>query len=101
MATLKNISTVLVLILNLAAVLALFVKPIREFLFNTKKASAGEKCLLRSEMLRIYYKNINSQTIKQYEMENYIYLYEAYKALGGNSFIDQINEEIHEWKVIK
>lgn len=60
----------------------------------------GIKCLLRSEMLRIYYHNKDNETIRQYENENFIALYKAYKALRGNSFIDKIHKEIMSWKVI-
>ena len=60
----------------------------------------GQKCLLRSEMLRIYYHNRDSDTIRQYEYENFVLLYDAYKKLRGNSFIDKIYEEVKKWKVI-
>lgn len=60
----------------------------------------GEKCLLRSEMLHTYYKHLESKKIRQYEFENFIKLYEAYKSLGGNSFIDVVYEEVKEWKII-
>ena len=39
--------------------------------------------------------------IRQYEYENFIMLYEAYKALKGNSFIDKINKEVQEMEVTK
>ena len=65
-----------------------------------KKISNGTKCQLRSEMLRIYYHNYQSGTIRQYEYENFVALYEAYKALGGNSFIDKIYAEVKTWEVI-
>lgn len=64
------------------------------------KLSEGTKCQLRSEMLRIYYRNKDSQKIRQYEFENFVFLYEAYKALKGNSFIDKIYTEVKEWEVI-
>ena len=67
---------------------------------NIKKISTGTKCQLRSEMLRIYYANIKTGQIRQYEYENFVMLYEAYKALKGNSFIDKIMEEIHELEII-
>ena len=51
----------------------------------------GMRCLLRSEMLRTYYHNKESEKIRQYEYENFIFLYKAYKALKGNSFIDKIS----------
>ena len=64
------------------------------------KVINGQKCLLRSEMLRIYYHNINERTIRQYELENFIKLYEAYKKMHGNSFIDKVYEDVMEWTVI-
>jgi hypothetical protein len=60
----------------------------------------GVKCQLRSDMLSIYYRHNEAQTIRQYEYENFIMLYKAYKALGGNSFIDKIYQEVTTWKVI-
>jgi len=60
----------------------------------------GMKCLLRSEMLRTYYHNKERGKIRQYELENFVFLYKAYKALKGNSFIDKIYEEVMSWEVI-
>lgn len=60
----------------------------------------GLKCLLRSEMLRIYYQHKESEKIRQYELENFVFLYKAYKALKGNSFIDKIYKEVMSWEVI-
>ena len=60
----------------------------------------GQRCQLRSEMLQIYYHNRDNKTIRQYEYENFVMLYEAYKALKGNSFIDKIYSEIRKWEVI-
>ena len=54
----------------------------------------GQKCQLRSDMLVIYYKSVEHGTIRQYELENFITLYKAYKALDGNSFIDKIYGEV-------
>ena len=60
----------------------------------------GMRCLLRSEMLRTYYHNKDSEKIRQYELENFVFLYKAYKALKGNSFIDKIYNEVMSWEVI-
>lgn len=65
-----------------------------------RKMADASKCQLRSEMLRSYYHNKDSKRIRQYEYENFVCLYEAYKALKGNSFIDKIYEEVQEWEVI-
>lgn len=67
---------------------------------SIRKIASGTKCQLRSEMLRIYYHNRESGKIRQYEYENFVMLYEAYKALKGNSFIDKIYEEVHNWEII-
>ena len=60
----------------------------------------GLKCLLRTEMMRTYYHNKDREKIRQYELENFVFLYKAYKALKGNSFIDKIYKEVMEWEVI-
>ena len=76
-----------------------YIVNLRESIEN--KLSDYEKlCQLRSEMLRIYYHNREKRIIRQYEYENFVYLYEAYKALKGNSFIDKIYKEVQEWEVI-
>lgn len=59
----------------------------------------GQKCQLRSEMLQIYYHNKDTKVIRQYEYENFVMLYDAYKALKGNSFIDKIYAEVQKWQI--
>lgn len=81
------------------AIIAIY-KKINKVIAKLNKVETGEKCQLRSDMLRIYYHNREKRTIRQYEYENFIMLYEAYKALKGNSFIDKIYEEVHEWEII-
>ena len=73
---------------------------ITPILVNMGKISKGTRCQLRSEMLRIYYHNRESGAIRQYELENFLMLYDAYKALKGNSFIDKIYKEVLTWEVI-
>jgi len=65
-----------------------------------RNVTEGIRCQLRTEMLRIYYHNKDDETIRQYELENFIKNYTAYKALGGNSFIDDIYKMVITWKVI-
>ena len=38
--------------------------------------------------------------VSLYEFQNFVYEYNAYKALGGNSFIDKIYSDVKTWKVI-
>lgn len=60
----------------------------------------GQRGLLRSDMLRTYYRHHATGTIRQYEYEAFLRCYAAYKALGGNSFIDKIAEEVKTWEVL-
>ena len=66
---------------------------------SIKKLKTGMKCQLRSDMLSTYYRHAETKEIRQYELENFVALYEAYKALGGNSFMDKIHEEVMGWEV--
>ena len=84
----------------IAGAIALIIKPIREKILGTHLTREGLKCLLRAEMLQTYYANKNERKIRQYSYENFIACYDAYKALGGNSFIDHIHHEVSEWEVI-
>ena len=60
----------------------------------------GLRCQLRADMLNIYYKNKDAKKIRQYEAEHFDKCYHAYKALKGNSFIDEIYNKAHTWEVI-
>ena len=91
-----NITTIATLIGEIGVLLGVILPIIK----SIRKISEGTKCQLRSEMLRIYYHNRDTGTIRQYEFENFVMLYEAYKALKGNSFIDKIYEEVHSWDII-
>lgn len=65
-----------------------------------RKIVEGVRCQLRSDMLSIYYKCKDTKKIRQYEAEHFEKCYNAYKALKGNSFIDEISKKAHEWEVI-
>ena len=91
--------TNLTLIVTLIGEIGVLVGVITPVIISIRKISNGTKCQLRSEMLRIYYHNRDSKTIRQYEYENFVYLYEAYKALKGNSFIDRIYSEVKTWRI--
>lgn len=84
----------------LIAELVVLIGAITPIFLSVRKASNGQRCLLRSDMLSIYYHNREKKIIRQYEYENFVMLYEAYKALKGNSFIDKIYSEVKEWDVV-
>ena len=60
----------------------------------------GIRCQLRSEMLRSYYNHRDEKRIRQYEAENFEHNYAAYVALGGNSFIGKVYNEVSSWEVV-
>lgn len=91
-----NIST----LATLVAEIGVLVGVVTPMIVKIRKISNGTKCQLRSEMLRIYYRCAKDGEIHQYEYENFVMLYEAYKALGGNSFIDKIYEEVREFRIV-
>lgn len=70
------------------------------FIVFLKKIAAGVRCILRSTMLQIYYRYDDVEQIPQYQFENFVAMYDAYKALNGNSFIDKIRNDIQEWEVV-
>lgn len=91
-----NVTTIVALVGELGGFLAVIIPVI----VSIKKIANGTRCQLRSEMLRIYYHHHEIGEIRQYEYENFVYLYEAYKALKGNSFIDKIYKEVQSWEVV-
>ena len=66
-----------------------------------KKARNGQLCLLRNELLKIYYKYKDKEELPQYEAQNFTLMYDAYKARGGNSFIDEVHKHVIKWELLK
>ena len=78
----------------------LLCKPVREWILGTEALREGQRCLLRSEILRIYYRNVKEKRLQEYEYRNLIQCYEAYRALKGNSFVTHLYEEMQDWEII-
>jgi len=88
-------------------------KPFREWYFgrkkhNEKKAQEEEnkretdRCLLRNHIVSIYFRHNEEKKMREWEYENLVKLYEQYKKLDGNSFVDKIWEEVQSnWEVIR
>lgn len=88
----------------------LLIKPFRKWLLGvkdrTEQNAADERmereavlCLIRSEIVRIFYLRKDDRNISQYEYENVLMLFDAYKKLGGNSFVKQIIEDMGTWNI--
>lgn len=93
----EEIANTLTVLKTVEIILSLILIPLTIAIVNLIN---GMKCQLRSDMLHIYYRYKHEKKIRQYELENFIYLYKAYKALHGNSFIDKIKKEVMDWEVI-
>jgi hypothetical protein len=93
----EKINATLTIIKAAEIILGLVVIPLLVSSFNLTN---GMRCQLRSDMLHIYYQYKDAKKIRQYELENFLYLYKAYKSLHGNSFIDKIQREVLSWEVI-
>ena len=95
MGNLETISKTAGYLITLCTLFGIVWKCVKE----QAKIREGQKCQLRTDMMRTYYKNRDSQKLRQYEAENFVMMYEAYKAMGGNSFIDEIYSHVTKWDV--
>lgn len=58
------------------------------------------KCSLRNDMLNIWDKCKDSKKITKYQLQSFLYSYDLYKKLKGNSFIEEIKERLEQFEVI-
>ena len=100
MTQLTNIAGVCGSISTAVSLALLLVRPLRKWALGLKQIEDGQKCLLRADMLRTYYRHREEKAIRQYEYQNFILAYEAYTALGGNSFIKEIHDVVVDWEVL-
>lgn len=56
------------------------------------------RSLLRTEMVKAYYKYRKTKKMPHYIKEAWFYDYAIYKKLHGNSFVDNLKMEIDEWE---
>ena len=84
----------------ISACISLLVKPLRERILGLEALREGQRCLLRSEILRLYYRNHGEKKLREFEFRNLEQCHRAYHALGGNSFVDHIHREMQEWDII-
>ena len=87
-------------ICQIATCAVLLIKPIRERILGTKNIREGQRCLLRAAIMQVYREHKETRTLSEYEYRHLEYCYKAYKAIGGNSFIDHIYAEMQEWDIV-
>jgi hypothetical protein len=56
----------------------------------------GVVCLLRVKLIEYHEKYMGLGSISSHGLQNWLKMYEAYKALGGNGMIDHMKAEIEE-----
>lgn len=100
MATFQEIAALAKDICSIVTCVILVVKPAREWLFGIGLIKEGLRCLLRSEIVRMYYRHKDEKKLREFEFKNLEFCYKAYKALKGNSFVDHIYAEMQEWEII-
>ena len=89
-------------ICNVLTFLLLVIKPIRNRLLGISAIKEGLQGLLRAKIVDIYYSNIETKQLKEYEYKTLCSGYAAYIALGGNSFVRKIFKEMkEEWEIVK
>lgn len=74
---------------------------LRKLWLKIKAEADGVQCLLRCSIREIYYKHVDSEkpALREYERQDLDDLYDGYKALGGNHFVDDIYKTMRTWRV--
>lgn len=57
--------------------------------------------LLREKIIDIFYRYQPYERIPAHRKKFFLKLYDDYHGQGGNSFIDEIHEEVSKWKVVQ
>lgn len=68
---------------------------------QAKKNDTGVMLLLRIQLIEYHDKYMKLGTVPSYVYDNFVDMYEAYHALGGNKMIDKMYEEFKELKLNK
>ena len=81
--------------------LGYFVAKIKGYKEKDTRQEEALKCLLRSNITSKYYVYSELGTIPHYEKENIDKMFEQYKMMGGNSYVDTIVREINQLPIKK
>lgn len=102
MDVISRISLILGIVLSVISIVTIIVTAIRRKRDNSKALAEGMKALLRSEMEKMYYKNLSTQTLREYERKSLDSLFNAYhNGLHGNTFADDLYEEMRDWQILR
>lgn len=96
---LKVILTIVGFIIT--GVLGYFVGKVKEYKKKDTRQEEALKCLLRSNITSKCYVYSEMGEIPYYEKENIDKMFEQYKNMGGNSYVDTIVKEINQLPIRK
>ena len=77
-------------------VLGYLVAKVKDYKKRDTNQEEALKCLLRSNITSKYYVYNELKEIPLYEKENIDYMFEQYKLMGGNSYVERIVKEIND-----
>ena len=111
MEVLQIISLSIGIVTGSFSFLLLVSEKFRNLILKSKKQKTAEKerideqketdkCLLRDAILTNYKASKDVKKIDRDGYENIEHLYNQYKKLGGNSFVDKLWREIQTWEII-
>ena len=81
--------------------LGYFVAKIKSYKQKDSRQEEALKCLLRSNITSKYYVYSELKEIPYYEKENIDKMFEQYKMMGGNSYVETIVREINNLPIKK
>ena len=81
--------------------LGYFVAKIKGYKEKDVRQEEALKCLLRSNITSKYYVYSELKEIPYYEKENIDKMFEQYKMMGGNSYVETIVREINQLPIKK
>ena len=96
---LKVILTIVSFIVT--GVLGYFVGKVKEYKKKDTRQEEALKCLLRSNITSKYYVYSELKEIPCYEKENIDMMFEEYKNMNGNSYVETIVNEINQLPIKK
>lgn len=76
-------------------IIGYFMGKIKSYKNRDKRQEEALKCLLRSSITSKYYVYSELGEIPYYEKENIDRMFEQYKLMGGNSYVETIVKEIN------
>ena len=66
----------------------------------SKAMIEATKCSLRNDILEIYDRCKDSKKITKWQLESIDFSYKQYKALKGNSFVDNLYNRVQTFEII-